>query len=87
MFLFIIMTFIFAIVIMLLSLISPDLSKKVLLPLTFVVISLIMYVFSFIIAGWEGIKIGVVSISLFVAALISLIAIVVLYVLNSKNHE
>jgi len=82
----VVLTVIFIIVIVLISLIFKDIGKKVFLLLVFVFISIILFFISFVVGGWEGMGLGAVSLSLFVASLIALIAIVLLYKISDKNH-
>ena len=82
----VVLTVIFIIVIVLISLIFKDIGKKVFLLLVFVFISIILFFISFLVGGWEGMGLGAVSLSLFVASLIALIAIVLLYKISDKNH-
>ncbi|WP_264371365.1 YesK family protein [Virgibacillus necropolis] len=61
-----------------------------LFPIAFTFISIVLFFISFIIGRWEGMGMGAVSISLFVASIIALIAIVLLYKIgpnSSKNHH
>jgi len=83
----VVLTVIFVIVIVLISLIFKHIGKKMLLPLAFVFISIILFFISFVVGGWEGMGLGAVSVSLFVASLIALIAIVLLYKVSSKNYH
>lgn len=82
----VVLTVIFIIVIVLISLIFKDIGKKVFLLLVFVFISIILFFISFVVGGWEGMGLGAVSLSLFVASIIALIAIVLLYKISDKNH-
>ena len=82
----VVLTVIFIIVIVLISLIFKDIGKKVFLLLVFVFISIILFFISFVVGGWEGMGLGAVSLSLFVASIIPLIAIVLLYKIRDKNH-
>ncbi|ASN07364.1 hypothetical protein CFK40_10550 [Virgibacillus necropolis] len=78
------------IVIIFLSFISKRIEKRVLFPIAFTFISIVLFFISFIIGRWEGMGMGAVSISLFVASIIALIAIVLLYKIgpnSSKNHH
>ena len=66
----VILTVIFIIAITLLSFISKRIEKKVLFPISFVFISIIVFGVSFFVGGWEGIGLGAVSASLFIASII-----------------
>lgn len=83
----VVLTVIFVIVIVLISLIFKQIGKKMLLPLAFVFISIILFFISFVVGGWEGMGLGAVSVSLFVASLIALIAIALLDKVSSKNYH
>ena len=72
------LTMIFIIVMLLILLMLKDIGKKILLSFVFVFASIVLFLISFIVGGWEGMGLGAVSISLFVASLIALIVIVLL---------
>ena len=55
-----------------------DIGKKILLSFVFVFTSIVLFLISFIVEGWEVMGLGAVSISLFVASLIALIVIILL---------
>src|SRR5699024_4858408 len=67
------LTMIFIIVMLLILLMLKDIGKKILLSFVFVLASIVLFLISFIVGGWEGMVLGAVSISLFVASLIALI--------------
>lgn len=83
----VVLTVIFVIVIVLISLIFKQIGKRMLLPLAFVFISIILFFISFVVGGWGGMGLGAVSVSLFVASLIALIAIALLYKISPKNRH
>ncbi len=87
MFSLVVLTVISIIVIVLISLIFKDIGKKTFLPLGFVFISIVLFFISFLVGGWEGMGIGAVSVSLFIASLIALIAIILLYKITHKNRH
>ena len=72
------LTMIFIIVMVFISMMFKDIGKKILLSFVFVFTSIVLFLISFIVGGWEGMGLGAVSISLFVASLIALIVIVLL---------
>jgi len=69
---------IFIIVMVFISIMFKDIGKKILLLFVFVFTSIVLFFISFIVGSWEGMGLGVISISLFVASLIVLIVIVLL---------
>lgn len=75
----VVLAFISVIIITSLSFISKDIEKRVLIPIVFGFISTLLFVISFIIGGWEGMGLGAVSVTLFVASIASLIITVLLY--------
>lgn len=86
----VILTVVLFIAITLLSFISKRIEKKVVFPISAVFISIIVFVVSFFVGKWEGMGLGAVSASLFIASIISLIVVVLLYNFssnNSKNHH
>ena len=72
------LTLFFIIAAILLSFIPKGLGKKMLFPIAFVFVSIILLFISFTIGRWEGIGLGAISVSLFVASIIALPAIVLL---------
>ena len=80
----VILTIVFIIVIILVLLLSKDTGKKVFLSLAFIFISIVLFFISFIVGGWDGMGLGAVSVSLFVA---SLIVIALLYKNSHKNQH
>lgn len=82
-----ILTMIFMIAIVLLSLISKEIKRKVLFPVAFSLISIVLFFVSFILGRWEGIGLGAVSASLFVASIIALIAIILLYKTSPQKYK
>lgn len=86
----ILLTIISSIVIVLISLISKRIEKKVLFPIGFLFVSIVLFSISFFIGGFEGMGIGAVSVSLFFASVVALIIIVLIYNFsadNSKNNQ
>lgn len=86
----VLLTLILVVVIVLISLITKRIEKKVLFPIAFSFISIALLFISIPIGGFEGMGVGAVSVSLFIASVIALIVIVLLYRLNSnhsKNHQ
>jgi len=81
----IILTLIFVAFIILLSLLVKRIGVKLLFPITFTILSIGLFIMSFIVGGWGGMGLGAVSISLFVASLIALIGIVILYQVSFKS--
>lgn len=81
----VILAIISVIVITLLSFLSKTIGKKILYPVAFVCISVLLFIIGIIVGGWEGMGIGTVSISLFVASTVSLIVIVCLYQLDIRS--
>lgn len=82
-----ILTIIFIIAIILLSQFSKRLEKKVLFPIAFIFISIVLFFISFIIGGWEGMGMGAISVSLFIASIVSLIGIVLLNKMNLGSYR
>ena len=82
-----ILTIIVTIAIILLSFISKGLEKKILFPTVFVFISIGLFFTSLIIGRWEGIGLGAISASLFVASIIAFIAIVLLDKVRSDTFK
>ncbi|MEW9678050.1 YesK family protein [Lentibacillus sp. L22] len=80
-------TIIFIIAITLLSLFSKRLEKKILFPIAFGFIGIVLFFISFIIGGWEGMGVGAISVSLFIASIIALIGIVLLNKMNFGSHR
>lgn len=72
------LTMIFIIVMAFISMMFKGIGKKILLLFVFVFTSIVLFLISFIVGGWEGIGLGAISISLFVASFIALIVIVLL---------
>ncbi|MEI3597643.1 MULTISPECIES: YesK family protein [unclassified Oceanobacillus] len=72
------LTLLFISAAILLSFIPKGLGKKILIPIAFVFVSIILFFTSFLIGRWEGMGLGAVSVSLFVASIIALPAIVLL---------
>lgn len=80
-------TIIFIIAITLISLFSKRLEKKILFPIAFGFIGIVLFFISFIIGGWEGMGVGAISVSLFIASIIALIGIVLLNKMNFGSHR
>lgn len=72
------LTLFFIAAIILLSFIPKKLDKKIIFPIVFVFFSIILFFTSFIIGRWEGMGLGAISVSLFVASIITLPAVVLL---------
>ena len=72
------LTMIFIIVMVFISMMFKDIGKKILLSFVFVFASIVLFLLSLFIGGWEGMGLGAISISLFVASLIALTVIVLL---------
>lgn len=70
---------IFMVAIILLSLTSKQLKVKVLFPITFSLISIIMFFVSIIWGGWKGLGLGAISVLLFIASVSALIIVILLY--------
>lgn len=83
----VVLTVIFVIVMVLISLVFKEIGQKMLIPLAFVFIGIVLFFTSFVVGGWGGMGLGAVSVSLFVASLIALIAIVLLYKISFKSHH
>ncbi len=62
----IILTLIFVVLIILLSLLVKRIGIKLLFPITFTFLSIGLFLMRFIVGGWGGMGLGAVSISLFV---------------------
>lgn len=64
-------------------------SKKILLPIIILLFSLALLSYSFFVGNWEGMGLGMISLSLFIASPISLILITLLDVImnNKKRME
>lgn len=66
---------------------SKRLEKKILFPIAFGFIGIVLFFISFIIGGWEGMGVGAISVSLFIASIIALIGIVLLNKMNFGSHR
>lgn len=62
----------------------PD-GKRIILPLAFVFISMMLFFVSFVVGGFEGMGLTAVSVSLFVASAIALIVIGLLYKISPTD--
>jgi hypothetical protein len=83
----VVLTVIFVIGIVLISLIFKRVEKRLLLPLAFVFISMILFFSSFVVGGFEGMGLTAVSVALFVASAAALIITVLIYKIGPKNDH
>ncbi|WP_430786952.1 YesK family protein [Virgibacillus flavescens] len=81
----IILTLTIVVLIILFSLLVKRLEVKLFFPIAFVFISICLFIISFTVGKWEGMGLGAVSVSLFVASSIALIGIVVLQQVSFKE--
>lgn len=81
----VILALISVIVITLLSFLSKTIGKKILYPVAFVCISILLFISGLIVGEWAGMGLGAVSISLFIASTVSLIVIVCLHQMNIRS--
>ncbi|MBR7795769.1 hypothetical protein GT022_06875 [Agaribacter marinus] len=77
------LTLVFIVVIVIISL--PLKQMKFLVPLIFILFSIILFIISTIVGQWEGMQLGVISASLFIVSPVSLILIFVLQQLKFKK--
>lgn len=80
---FILLTLALATIITLFSLFSKRIETRIIYPIVFSAISILIFFISVVFGGWEGMGLGVFSISLLVGSAISFIVIVLLYKLRS----
>ncbi|WP_339226205.1 YesK family protein [Oceanobacillus sp. FSL K6-2867] len=77
---FIIMILIFIIVILLIALLFKE--KKLLVPIIINILSVVLVVISLMFGGWEGMGLGFVSLSIYLASIIVFLIIGFRYLLN-----
>ena len=82
-----ILTIIFVVIITFLSFISKRIEKRILFPVTSVFIGVALFFISFTVGEWEGMRLGAMSICIFLASVLSLMTIVFLYKLNIGRDE
>ncbi len=70
-----------------LSFVTSKIEKRMLFPLTSFFISILLFIVSFVVGGWEGIGLDAVSIALFAASAIFFIEIVLFYKVSSSNNK
>ncbi|GIN73943.1 hypothetical protein J14TS2_44180 [Bacillus sp. J14TS2] len=58
--------------------------KGVLVPIIILLISLVLFALSFVVGGWEGMGLGVISLSLLIASFISLIVLMLYEIYKVK---
>lgn len=83
----IVQTIIFVIAITLTSFIFKRIEKRMLFPIALVLMSTVLFFISFKIGEWTGIRLGAISVSLFIASIISLITISLVYIINTDGSK